>query len=267
MSAAELHFQQTFVGTVTQTTDIVLAGESSNAPITPDNTIEVTCNLSDVVSYAGAYVTADYALGRVAAYPSVTILVGRLTAAAAPIDAVFRDKDSADYLAAPNDAEPTLQGVFRNHQWDFSAAPPVFSSSPLEAVVSVTYGAIDATPFHIAVASSTLWGPTDVGTSAAMNLFEQCLAAGKVEAGTLSNADATGSASFVDGDSISLYVTYTLTKTRSYTADADVSLGGTATIKVGGVTVGLTPVTEVAAPIEKKIRWKFVHSAGAAIPQ
>lgn len=261
---SELHFQETFVGTVSQTTDIVLAGESSNAPITPDHTIEVTCNLSNVVSYAGAYVTADYAAGRAAAYPSVTILVGRLTAAAAPIDATFTDKDSADLLDA---STPTLQGVFRNHPWDFSAAPPIFSSNPLEAVVSVTYGAITATPFHTAVASSTLWGPTDSGTSAAMNLFEQCLAANKVSASTLAGPDAVGSASFVDGDSISLYVTYTLTKTRSYTADADVSLGGTATISVGGATVGLTPLTEVAAPVEKKIRWKFVHSASAAIPQ
>jgi hypothetical protein len=266
MSEAELHFQQTFVGTVTQTTDIVLAGESSAAPIIPNHTIEVTCNLSNVVSYAGAYVTADYALGRAAAYPSVTILVGRLTAAAALIDGIFTDKDSADLLDAPNAATPTLQGVFRNHSWVFSDNP-VFSSNPLEAVVSVTYGEIDATPFHTAVASSTLWGPTDVGTSAAMNLFEQCLAAGKVEAGTLSNADATGSASFDDGDSISLYVTYTLTKTRSYTADPDLSGGGTATITVGGATVGLTPRTEVAEPVEKKIRWKFVHSSSAAIPQ
>jgi hypothetical protein len=264
---SELHFQQTFVGTVTQTTDIVLAGESSNAPITPDHTIEVTCNLANVVSYDGAYVTADYALGRAAAYPSVTILVGRLTAAAALIDGIFRDKDSADLLDAPNAATPTLQGVFRNHPWDFSAAPPIFSSNPLEAVVSVTYGAIDATPFHTAVASSTLWGPTVVGTSAAMNLFEQCLAANKVSASTLAGPDAVGSASFVDGDSISLYVTYTLTKTRSYTADADVSAGGTATITVGGANVDLTPKTEVAAPVEKKIRWKFVHSASAAIPQ
>jgi hypothetical protein len=195
----------------------------------------------------------------------VTINVGRLTAAAAPIDAVFIDKESADDLAAPNAATPTLQGVFRNHPWVFPT--PIFSSNPLEAVVSVTYGAIDATLFETAVESSTLWGPTNVGTSAAMNLFEQCLAAGKVEASTLSNADATGSASFVDGDSISLYVTYTLTKTRSYTADASVSLGGTATITVGGATVGLTPVTEVATPVEKKIRWQFVHSASAAIPQ
>jgi len=258
---SELHFQQTFVGTATQTTDIVLAGESSNAPLSANHTIEVTCNLAGVVSYAGAYVVEDYKTGQAAQYPSVTILVGRLTTAAAPIDTIFADKDSADLLDAPNAATPTLQGVFRNHSWNF--ATPVFSASPLEAVLSVTYGAITATPLQSAVASATLWGPTDNGTSAAVNLFEQCLAAGKVEASTLGDKNATGSASFADGDSISLYVTYTLTKTRSYTADSDVSSGGTASITVGGVTVGASAQTEVAEPVEKKIRWKFVHNATA----
>jgi len=261
---SQLHFQETFVGTVSQTTDIVLAGESSAAPIEPDHTIVVGCNLSGVVNYTGAYVAADYTAGQAAAYPSVTILVGRLTAAAAPIDAVFIDKDSADFLTGLNAATPTLQGVFRNHSWVFPT--PLFALNPIEAVLSVTYGAITATEFDDAVSGGS-WGPSSVATNPAVNLFEQCLAAGKVEASTLSDTNGVGSASFVNGDSISLYVTYTLTKTRSYTADPDISGNGTATIMVGDVPVGSAPSVEVATPVVKTVRWQFVHDSALPAPQ
>lgn len=255
---SELHFQETFLGTASQTTDIVLAGESSTAPLSENHTIEVGCNLTNVVSYAGAYVAADYTAGQAVQYPTVTIDIDKLTTAALATDDIFRDKDSADMLAAPNAATPTLQGVFRNHQWVFST--PLFALTPLEAVLSVTYGAITATPLADAVSAGS-WGPSAVASNPAVNLFEQCLAAGKVSASTLSDTNATGSASFVNGDSISLYVTYTITKTRSYTADADISGGGTATITVGGVTVGSSPSVEVADNVAKVIRWKFVHNS------
>lgn len=262
---SHLHFQETFTGTASQTTDIVLAGESSNAPMAPDHTLEVGCNLTGVVSYSGAYVAANYAVGQPAAsYPTVTIDIDKLKLAASPIDTVFRDKDSADMMPAPNAAAPSLQGVFRNETWSFNTTLcPISAANPLEAVLSVTYGAITATTFDAAVAGGS-WGPSNVSNNPAVNLFEQCLAAGKLTGATLSDADGSGAATFANGDSINIYVEYTLTKTRSYTADSDVSpavTGGNATITVGGVTVGATPVEEVAASVVKRICWKFVHDS------
>ena len=260
---SHLHFQQTFVGTVSQTTEIVLAGESSLAPVPEDETIVVPCNLNDgVVTYTGAYTAADYVTGQAATYPEVTIDVAKLLAAANVVDGIFTDKDSADLLTAPYGSAPTLQGVFRNHPWVFSGA--VSAANPLEAVISVTYGAITATSLATAVGGGS-WGPSSAAADPAVNLFEQCLAAGKVSSSTLSDANSSGgAAAFATGDSLSVYVTYTLTKTRSYSADSDLSgaaaVGGTATITVGGVTVGSTPVVEVATPVTKVYRWKFVNN-------
>lgn len=265
--SSELHFQQAFVGTVSQTTEIVLAGESSNAPVPEDETILVPCNLNNgVVTYTGAYTAADYVTGQAATYPEVTIDVTKLLAAANVVDGIFTDEDSADSLDPLYGSAPTLQGLFRNEPWDFPG--PVSTANPLEAVISVTYGAITATSLASAVGSGS-WGPSSAAADPAVNLFEQCLAAGKVSGSTLSDANGQGAAAFAVGDSLSVYVTYTLTKTRSYSADSDLSgaaaVGGTATITVGGVTVGSTPVLEVATPVTKVYRWKFVNNTAPVV--
>ncbi|NDB84321.1 MAG: hypothetical protein EB127_16685, partial [Alphaproteobacteria bacterium] len=78
---------------------------------------------------------------------------------------------------------------------------------------------------------------------------------------TLNDANASGSAAFAAGDSVSVYVSYTLLKKRSYTADGDYASSATAAlITVGNVTVGPTAVEETADTITKVVRWKFVHA-------
>lgn len=259
---AQLHFQDTFTGTVSQTTDIVLAGEVTNAPLVADYTIEVSANLGNLVSYSGAYNSADIVAGRTATYPTVSIDSSILSTAAASADTTFRDKDATgNLMPSPNDTTPHLQGMFKTLGWVYPT--PVFpaGSTPVEAVIDVSFGAITATTFTDAISGGT-WSSSD-GSSAAVNLFEQCLAAGKIEGTTLGDASSGGSASFSPGDSVSLYVSYTLTKTRSYTADGDINANSSAaTITVGNVTITPTATTEVSTPISKVVRWKFVHSGG-----
>ena len=269
---AHLHYQDTsFVGSVSQTTDIVLAGESSAAPLAEDYTIEVQANLGGLLSYSGAYSSANISTGQTATYPTVNIDSTLLSTAAATVDTIFRDKEAAgNLMPSPNEATPHLQGMFKTLDWSYPKAGTlaVFpaGSTPVEAVIAVSFGALTATTFTQAI-STGVWSSSD-GTSHAVNLFEQCLAAGKIDASTLSDVGATpsGAASFSPGDSVSLYVSYTLSKTRSYTADSSVSAvagtNPTATITVGGVTVGSSAVTEDAEDIVKVVRWKFVHSGG-----
>ena len=57
---------------------------------------------------------------------------------------------------------------------------------------------------------------------------------------------------------MSLYVTYTITKTRKFEVDSDVQNGGAASITVGGVTIsGGTLQEEVADAEVRVVRWKF----------
>lgn len=259
---AQLHFQDTFTGSASQTTNIVLAGEVTNAPLSADYTIEVQANLGGLVSYSGAYASANIVTGQTATYPTVSIAYSILSTAAVAADTTFRDKDAeGNLMPSPNDTTPHLQGMFKTLEWNYPT--PVFpaGSTPVEAVISVSFDALTATTFENAISGGT-WSSAD-GTSAAVNLFEQCLAAGKIDGTTLGDANASGAASFSVGDSVSLYVSYTLTKTRSYTADGDTNTNSSAAqITVGGVTVTPTATTEEATPISKVVRWKFVHSNG-----
>jgi len=261
---AELYYKETFTGVASQTTNIVLAGEVDDAPVSADYTITVSANLGGLVSYSGAYTSADIVTGRSASYPAVTVASSVLSDAAATIDGTFRDKDAAgDVLAAPNTGTPHLQGMFKTLPWVYNT--PVFAAgtTPIEAVTAVSFGALTATTFAEAIADGT-WsyaGGTD-GSNAAVNLFEQCLAAGKISGATLNDITGGGSAVFTSGDSVSVYVSYTLTKKRSYTADSNHSGAGTTVlITVGAVSVGATPVEETADTITKVVRWKFVQSA------
>jgi hypothetical protein len=257
---SQLYYKETFTGVASQTTNIVLAGESSNAPASANYTIEVSGNLSGLVSYSGAYTSANIVTGTTASYPLVTINYATLGSLASAIDTTFRDKDAAgESLPTPNASVPHLQGMFKTLGWSYST--PVFpaGSSPVEAVIDVTFGAISATTFVDAIAGGT-WS-SNGGTSPPVNLFEQCLAAGKISGTALSDANGTGAAVFSPGDSVSVYVSYTLSKRRSYTADSSLSgTSATASITVGGVTVGSSPVTEDSDNIVKVVRWKFIQS-------
>ncbi len=262
---AELHYQETFTGVASQTTDIVLAGQVNNAPVSADYTIQVSADLSGLLTYSGAYTSGDIVTGQATTYPAVTVDSTKLSAAPDLVttDTLFRNKDAEGlFLTGANNITYHLQGLFKTLTWVYD--PPAFEegTTPVEAVINVSFGTLTATTFAEAISAGT-WtyaGGADA-SNAAVNLFEQCLAAGKISGATLNSVNDGGAAVFADGDSVSVYVTYTLTKTRSYTVDPDHSgSGDQVSITVGNVTISDTTAATESAVVEKTVRWKFVHA-------
>ena len=258
--AAELHYTRAnYTADVSQTTTVTLAGETSDAPLAEHMTIHVPCDdLGSFLTWSGAY-TSELKDGTLLkSYPLVKLNTPVMAAQAAVIDEKFRHKDY-DILDAPNGHVETLQGIFKNATWVY--ADPVFTDTdlPIEAVVQVENGALTATTLSGAL------GPHDEDNtqgSHPVDLFEQCLAAGKIPAVQLNPANGTGSPVFSSGDSISLYVTYTIIKTRKFQVDDDVKNGGTASITVGNVTISSSggPKEELADSQVRVVRWKFTQN-------
>ena len=256
MSAA-LHYQTLFTASSTNTATVTLAGEYLDGPVMADYTISVPVDdLSSVVTYAGAYVsgmTADSAT----TYPTVTFRTDLLVTAAESLDAEFRGSTAA-VMEGDNSTVPPILEQFRTLGFQFQA--PAFASYPLEAVIGVSYAAAVTTSLSVAVGAPP--APTSAENSAPVNLFEQLLGSDKIGLDGLSDANGTGSASFVEGDSISLYVAYTLTKTREFGVDQSGLTGATHLFTLGGVTINnAEKLTETSDSVVKNVRWQFVQGA------
>jgi len=245
MSGATLHLQQTYTAAVSQTTTVTLMGEQAVAPLVADLTITVpSCNLNSILTLSNAY-SADLkdAFGN-PTYPSVSGSFTGLLSSASSIDADFNDK-TKDKLSAANSSVDTLQGKFKNESWSYGGS--AFATTyPLEAVIKVE---------NADIVGGTLSDALSAGIEApkALELFEQALAAGKV-------VDSATATTFVSGDSVSVYVTYTLTKTRVFQADSTENSGGY--IVADGRTIDIShTVTELATAKTFVYEWKFVHGA------
>lgn len=250
--SAELHYKDTFTGSASQTTTVTLAGETAVGPLAPDLTIEVDANLAGLVSYSGAYSSSTIDSVLVTTYPTVTIDPAVLTSHASSLDADFRDK-TKDAMTGANSSVSTLQGLFKSLDWTY--ATTVFTELPVEAVTNVEFGTLTATSLATCLATGTF--SSNVQGSAPVNLFEQCLAAGKISSATLSDANSSGSAAFVTGDTVSIYVTYTLLKSRKFIPDSATSAGGSAKFTLGGVTIDGDGQEQQSEPYERIVRWKF----------
>ena len=255
---ADLHYTRAdYAADVSQTTTVTLAGETSAAPLDADITIQVPSgDLGRFLTWTGAYSSELKDGTLVKSYPTVTLDTPTMASVAATIDERFRDKDH-DSLLAPNADVETLQGIFKNAT-DWVYATKVFPDSdyPIEAVVQVENDALMATALSVVLGGSA--DSSSVENSHPVNLFEQCLAAGKIPAVQLNDADGSGRPTFATNDSISLYVTYTITKTRKFQVDTDVQNSGVASITVGDVTIDAgAPQEEESNPITRVVRWKF----------
>lgn len=256
---ASLQWQDTsLAAAVTQEVEITLAGETNTAPLTASVTIEVPVNLNTLLTYTGAYsqVLKDDKL--VKSYPTITVSFDDLKTAASSIDSEWRSLNSPDLLtSAGNTGVTSLQGHFNNDAWVY--ASPIFGDAlPIESVVKVEKKAIVCDSLSTILDSS-------VGTDQyAEDLFEQMLAAGKFPKAALDDgnnaslpSNGSGSGVFSTGDSFSVYVTYTLTKTRKFSLDA-VQGNGSAQIIFNGKTLTATE-SEDAASIPYIVEWRFNH--------
>jgi len=257
--AKELHYiRSDYTATVSQTTTVTLAGETSGAHLNANMEIAVYCtNLGSFLTWTGAYISSLNDGTPTKTYPTVTLDTPAMAAAASTLDGDFRDITKDTLTDDLNNTVETLQGIFKTATWAYSSQAFGSADYPIEAVLQVQNGSLTAPTLAVVVGSSA-----DVGTvqgAYPVDLFEQCLAAGKISLGTLNDANGIGSPTFAANDSISLYVTYTLTKTREFVVDQSIS-SGTPSITVGSTTISASgSATEVSAPINRVVRWKFTQ--------
>jgi hypothetical protein len=239
-----LHYQSVFEETITQTTDIKLAGETNAGPVTATDTITLSVSveqLNAALTWTGNYVNGDRTLGRAEAFPEVTFSLKSLMDLHASVSADFSDV-TKDKLSGANSDVDTLQGKFKKITENFTGISTWTPANiPLEAVVKVVNNEFTGNTL-----AQTLVSPAASSTvgSYPVNLYEQAVAADKTK---------NGGADFVAGDSISVYIRYNLEKTRAYTLDALQGIGASATIAGMPVATGSESATQ-----EKIYEVKFV---------
>ena len=251
---ASLQWSIMYDAAADRTVTVTVAGETGSA-ITADYTINVAgVALSDYISYAGAYGATLINNVLTKTYPLVSFDVPALVANAATIEATFRDADAL-LLAAPNALVPTVAGLFKNNANEFGATgTQAFGGEyPIEAIVGVTFGALtcDGLTGIVSLSASNREG------SAPVLLLENLLAAGKVSAETLKDGGGTGRPTFASGDSLSVLVRYTLSKTRTFEIDG--STGGTPFFALNGTTITDGNSASEESTLVKIVEWKFAQ--------
>ena len=243
-----LHYQSVFEENIAQQTDIKLAGETNVGPVTATDAITLSVSveqLNAALTWTGNYVNADRTLGREEAFPEVTFDLKSLMDLHASVSADFSDV-TKDTLSGDVGGADTLQGKFKKIITGFTGITEWTPANiPLEAVVKVVNNA-----FSGSTLAQTLVSPaaSSMPGSHPVNLYEQAVAADKTK---------NGGADFVAGDSISVYIRYTLAKTRAYTLDA-LQGGVGASFTIAGMSV--EEDTESATE-EKIYEVKFVAAA------
>ena len=240
-----------------QTVTVTVAGEESGTFLTADHTFVVdTPNLASFIEYSGAYGTTLINDVLVASsYPTVSVYLPQLVAGASGLEADFHGAGVTfnDHAAVQ---QKTLAGMFKNLAGDFgiSGATAFGGVYPVEAVVGVSYGAVTADGLTGLVSTET--GST--GGSLPVLLWENLLAAGKISDATLTDGGGTGSPDFAQGDSLSVFVRYTLAKTRTFVLDG-AATGSTASFTINGVVIGSTGEQELSTLVQR-VEWKFMQT-------
>ena len=251
---ASLQWSILYDAAADRTVTVTVAGETGPA-MTSDYTINVAgVTLSNYISYAGAYGATLINNVLTKTYPLVSFDVPALVANAATIEATFRDADALLW-AAPNALVPTVAGLFKNNANEFGATgTQAFGGEyPIEAIVGVTFGALTCDGLTGIVSLSA----SDSEGSAPVLLLENLLAAGKVSAATLKDGGGTGRPTFASGDSLSVFVRYTLSKTRTFEIDG--STDGTPFFALNGTTLTDGNSASEQSTLVKIVEWKFAQ--------
>ena len=256
MSSA-FQWQHLYDADASQTVTVTVAGEHSGTFVAPDHTFVVdTPDLATFIDYSGAYGTTliNEEL-TVTSYPSVSVYLPQLVAGASGLEANFRGAS----LTFNDDAaqqKTTLAGMFRNLAGDFgiSGATAFGGVYPVEAVVGVSYGAVTADGLTSLVSPET--GST--AGSLPVVLWENLLAAGKIPNATLTDGGGTGNPHFIAGDSLSVFVRYTLAKERLFVLDG-AATGSTASFTINDVVIGSTGLQEFKT-LDQTVEWKFMQT-------
>ena len=280
--SADLQYYTLYTADASATNTLTVLGETGVAS-TVDQTIVVyvpASALKDALTFDPSWEKpADNVLD-MEKLPSVTWNPKALA------DAMKADTDSktaedrflAKYTAQGKDAafeDDAATSLDTMQKWIAYVPPPAGSDIekiPFEAIVKVVPGAVTAGKLGDSArlgAPPVVVGNSDAGAHASdvMNLFEQALAAGRATESANGDASAAnaGKLEFVNGDSITVYVSYTISKSVTVTIDA---LNGTGSAQYqvpGGALIDAsTPLTESTADADKVVKtvaYKFLAHA------
>ena len=287
--SAELYYTTTYAADANATNTLTVLGETSTG-LTPAQEIVVhvpASALKDALTFDPSWVKPANNILSAETLPTVTWNPKKLSDAMATTDSktaedrfldMYTDqgKDAVFYDDAANSLD-TMQ------KWIAYVPPPGGSDIekiPFEAIIKVVPGAVTAGKLGDSArlggsAVTVLGSDTGAATSKVMNLFEQALAAGKVTEEANGNASAAGAGQlqFVNGDSITVYVVYSLTKTVTVEIDnIDDAYGLVAQYKIPGVVQVIdasNPLSESTDTTDtgtllyrsKTVAYKFVAAA------
>uniref|UniRef100_A0A6C0JYB4 Uncharacterized protein n=1 Tax=viral metagenome TaxID=1070528 RepID=A0A6C0JYB4_9ZZZZ len=266
---SELHFlKPDYVSNASQTVDVTLIGQTVD-PLESDQTIVVNVPLqalkdSLVYSPAPEWTLSDLdGPNGAQSYPQVTFTPSGLVAEAVkPSSKTAEDRFLE--LNAYAVSDDGANGITSLQEYFDGIADDKFPEGdlkriPIDAVKSVQHQALSAQPLSTVLATAVTQLSTDTSGANdwALKLFEEAAAAGKI----VLPANRTGSdngalkPAFVVGDSITVYVTYSMVKTRKFFLDGN---DDSDAFTVGNVTIVHGVTEEVSEPVTKCVAWKFV---------
>jgi hypothetical protein len=171
--------------------------------------------------------------------------------------ALNADAQSGDYVVDDDGRaiESLQQYMDAIHDDKFPASN--FEQIPLEAVASVTHEKLECQRLADVLAApvSNLSTIELAENDWALQLFAQAAAAGKIADTTDGLRDVEAPA-FALGDSISVYVTYRLQKTRAYLLDE--AEGDMKAFQIGELTITPGESTETSQVVSHMVEWKFI---------
>jgi hypothetical protein len=284
--ATDMFYDLNFEATAAQKVTLTVLGES-NAAKSPDDVIEVSVTAAEMAGLlavqSGWQAPQD---GRFVAgeqpYPDLTLSFSGVSSKITAVDTklrVFTDAagvvatdcvfgPEGDILSTDN---KNLQSYFLSKVFDYSAdADKDLLSIPPEAIKLVEQADLTGVSVLATVLSDGAGAQvpyndpmtSDLDRKKSIRaLFEQAVGASKWKSNAVADGGvSTGGAwEFVPNDSMTFYINYSLTKTRTYKPDADVlSLtSGAARFKIPGSGVELTGETDVDGIASALIALKF----------
>lgn len=284
MSFPEFYYNTIYTADASATNTLTVLGETGVAE-TPDQTIVVhvpVSALKDALTFNPSWVKPANNVLDTETLPTVTWDPSKLA------DAMTADADSKTaedrfldvYTDQGKDAvfdDDAATSLDTMQKWIAYVPPPATSDIekiPFEAIIKVVPGAVTAGKLGDSARLGAAPIATDSKSSDVMNLFEQALAAGRAtEAanGDAAAADA-GKLDFQVGDSMTVYVRYSLSKTVTVEIDSADKTGSTAQYQIPGVASlinSANPLSESTSDDDKDnnplcsklVAWKFVASS------
>jgi hypothetical protein len=269
---SHLYYQHTFSAAAAMNTDITLLGEDNDAK-TPDQLIMVNVSpaqLNSILSYSSQWTAGAGPTGAAGDQPTPDPKVNfndvATSTRAVALQNLFKAAGSA------GDANPTmtddsgdssletLQNYFVNlsFSWNLKDDAGVVDATDLNAIPAENVTKVEIGAITSDTLAQVLPGAKDGDTYVAdhpageedyaRDLFEQAVAAGKAPAGGVTN--------FEVNDSVTVYVTYNLAKTKTFLLDT-VQDSGTAKFRIAGTDIEVGNSTVLSGTASVTIAWQF----------